>query len=147
MAGFFCCFQVQILRRRVEDLYAGLVTVSSSGPRAVNPKPSFLRLLVAPGFKVDIDGELFTITTSYHSSRQQQPFPELTAKEYRLIARPGQSDRHPLIVLSENFPSEEAMNAALRNGWDVSGKTFQIDETQQGIIDAMLRKGFAEIVP
>jgi hypothetical protein len=93
---------------------------------------------------VDLNGESLFITTAFYRARLEQPFPEHTLKEHRLIARPGHSDRHPLIVLSENFPTEEAMNAALRNGWDGSN---QVGEPQLGIIDEMLRMKAVELVP
>src|SRR5664279_2597759 len=108
-----------------------------------------IRLLRPPGFPVDFEGERFLIETV---STGKRPLPAGAGSEgplsYQLVARrdgPAARPSEPL-WLSGSFASKDALDAALRSGWELPGDPSLLDQTANGIIDAMLRIQAAHVV-
>ena len=108
-----------------------------------------IRLLRPPGFPVDFEGERYLIETVSAGIRQ---LPASAGSEaslsYQLVARREGAGARPgePVRLSGSFASNDALDAALRNGWEVPGDPPSLDQTANGIIDAMLRAQAAQVV-
>ena len=108
-----------------------------------------IRLLRPPGFPVDFEGERYLIETIPAGKCQlpvgagsEPPLSyQLVARRDGAAARPGEPVR-----LSGSFASKDALDAALRNGWELPGDAPSLDQTANGIIDAMLRMQAAHAV-
>jgi hypothetical protein len=108
-----------------------------------------IRLLQPPGFPVDFEGERFIIETASQGKRQL-PFGigskkprthQLVARRDGPAARPGEPIR-----LSGDFASTHALDDALRDGWELPADPSSLDQTANGIIDAMLRIRAAHLI-
>jgi hypothetical protein len=108
-----------------------------------------IRLLRPPGFPVDFEGERYVIEIV--SSGKRQWFWGAGAKKpraYHLVARrdgPAARPGEP-VRLSGGFASKDALDAALRDGWELPADPSSLDQTANGIIDVMLRIRTAHLV-
>ncbi len=108
-----------------------------------------IRLLRPPGFPVDFGSERYLIETI---SAGKRPLPAGTGSEgplsYQLVARPSGPGARPglLVPLSGGFASKDALDGALQNGWELPSDASWLDQTGNGIIDALLRIQAAHVV-
>lgn len=114
-----------------------------------------IRLLRPPGFPVDFEGARYIIETTSAGGRDQtaakgpaaiapcQVVARLTDRAaYSRPPVPAQ----PLVPLSGGFTSNDALEAALRDGWELPGDPTSLDRTADGIVDAMMRIQAAQVV-
>lgn len=108
-----------------------------------------IRLLRPPGFPVDLEGQRFVLETIpagqgpvAAGAASKGPVPcQLVARREAPAARSGQ-----IVPLSGPFASNEALDAALRDGWEVPGSPASPDQTAGEIVDELLRMQAAHAI-
>jgi hypothetical protein len=105
-----------------------------------------IRLVRPPGFPVDFEGERYFIETTSADKRQMPAGAGSEGRgSYQLVAR--RDDRvGELFPLSGGFASQATLDNTLKDGWDLPAEPSSLDQTANGIIDALLRIQAALVV-